>query len=393
MRCTYYLPFEDKQGNALLRANNGQRLNLAGKPPVRRYDIPGTVLGRGLEFGEEKTNLISNSMYNRLSGSDFSWSANASYKLVNGGLFGRNKRCGQVTIASGSGTGATTAGFALRYASWTASTEYTASVYYRILQDGGSTWRGYITGNQGFGTHSLIADGKWHRFVATNTKNTSTGSEGIRIYNYGNTLTSNAVIQFDGYQMELGKPSPFNSNGRTVRNPQYASIPTKGIMPTEDGGTFYMVLRPDWAYNQVFAANPVFLSLWSASDEYWNIGYSHTTDEFRFVTRNSTSWSYIEKAAHSFGVGDRILIIGTWNGTTANLYINGVEAETGALTQYSMRWPSQMILGSDYDFTKQANGVVEEFAIFDEPMTELSISRIYENVTTKGLKLQDVGMI
>jgi len=392
MRCTYYLPFEDKEGNALYRAHNGQRLNMVGNPVMRRQNIVGSALGRGLEFGESSTNLISNSMYDSVAIGDFSWLANTTYRSIPGGIFGRN--CVRCDIPSGAAPGVSTTGFALKYASWLANTQHSASLYYKIVSDGGSVWRGYVTGNQGFGTQVLIADGKWHRFVSTNVKNGTTGSEGIRIYNYGNTLTSDATILFDGYQQEVGiHPTPFNSNGKTTRSSQFLRIPTKGVIPSKSGGSFYIVFKPDWASNMTWASNPTFMSIWSASDEYWNLGYSHTTDKFRFVTRNSTSWSYVESPVVSFSRGDPIMLVGVWNGSKADLYANGVASGTGELTQYSMSWPKEIILGANYDYGNQPNGVFEEFAIFNEPMTSIMVDRIYNNVVLKGLKLQDAGMI
>jgi len=213
-------------------------------------------------------------------------------------------------------------------------------------------------------------------------------------------LDADADILFTGFQTEAkANATPFHtldsynlSGDQIARSTQYLKIPTAGNFPGMDEGTILISFRSDWA--STTGLNPYLWNmLTSAGTDEWYLRYLQASDKFTFYMTDGTGTTILSDA-QSFAVGDKFLLICTWNGSVGELYVNGVAAPAQTKTQRSITLRESYIIGADQiAFADNLNGVIDEFAIFDQAITQRMVDHIYNNLFSRGKTMLGAGFL
>jgi len=101
---------------------------------------------------------------------------------------------------------------------------------------------------------------------------------------------------------------------------------------------------------------------------------------FLQISGDSTIQMYINgvMVQKYFSLNQWYYVVGTYNGTTASLYVNGVLAS--AASESPPTWPSQsMYIGDRYDHTRQFLGLIDEVRVSSIALSSAWISTEYAN--------------
>jgi len=380
MRCLYYNNFQ-LQGLPSLRSLDAQPALPVGNPQFRSGQYWNRSKGHGIEIAEGTTNFVVDGNFNKLD--NWADKGTPTTKELTGlrSVFG-SLCCHIVADANDEGI--------QQSKNLSGSTQYTVSAY--VYANSGNMDIGYWDGTTMHAIRLEAADPhkKWVRLTKTFTTAASVSG------GYFTAMIADGgggELWVDGFQCEQkGYATPFDSvnvDGATARSAQYLKIPTAGNFPGMDGGSILISLRPDWGND--YSQNPLLWSQYVDGSNEWHLIYLESSDKFRFHMTDGTSTNILS-GAQSFARGDKILVVITWDGNNGELYVNGVVAGAQTKTQRIIKLREAFIVGANQNgFTGQINGVIDEFAIFNQAMTQRMVNHIYNNLFSKGKTLLGAG--
>jgi hypothetical protein len=271
-------------------------------------------------------------------------------------------------------TGAGT--FFRAYTGMSVSTAYTFSAYLKGTGSVTMTWRDGTTG----GNNSLVCNltSSWQRFEITRTTGAATLSMAIVFHS--------ASGNFDawGGQMELGAYATSyipTSSASVTRNADVISrgnIFTNGLI-TASGGTWFV----DFRNNRVLTRDSTGLNIYLATNTSVSDGFFFATNPFGSrlrIVRNPGFNVLFDTTT------DTAKIAIKWNGTTADIFVNGVKVVSNhAYTQTLFQ-----ALGGD------GGGVpkyINSMALFPTPLTDGECSMLTSGIYTPALAYAQLGLV
>lgn len=331
--------------------------------------------GKAVQLAEATTNLIANPSFELAT--SVSNSANATVALSTDSYIGAQSM--QITYPSGAGVGNTVTYCQLQYHSCTSGTTYTMQVCYKIVATGGSSFSAYVTGSQGqSGIAALTADGQWHTYTHTYTP-TVNGILGLRIYNAGVTLASNATVLVDAYQVEqkayatpyvdgsLGQGHSWSGTAHastSSRTNATITYPANNVVSASAGTIMF------WAKPSCLHAGD------AASSPYW-IYHTQAGSNRIYVRQYNSSWAIALGNGASASGGTPTVDVWThlcvtWNNGEGRLFVDGQQVGTVAL------YTSLSELGT-LAVGYSSNGLIDDLILLDYAADPKLIRSIYES--------------
>ncbi len=382
MSALTYINFTNpKTGQSLIKARDGQGLNLVGAPVFRAGEFWNKSGLQGLEIAEAVTNLIP---------ADVDPTCKSTAGLATGGANTLAVSSLQALFEGASilstyqdNTTLLTDTMTLP----TTSVTYSISMYIWVPQD----WDGgnlecspdettFTSGSKSVVDSWLSASSPretWFRLTATLTVATDVIGTALRLL-ASSAPTAGRFVYIDGLQIEQRVyTTPFHPSNVNARLDQEVRIPVAGNFPGIEKGSIIISFRPDWAYDVGWTGNKrLFAVQGSEPSDAWNILYLTASDEFWFYTLDTVGNAVSAKAT-THSRGDKIQIVAVWDATNIQIFVNGSAGNLAAKT----RLPStlnRIYLGNDGG-TAYSNLIVDELAILDVTCNIRLATKLYNN--------------
>jgi hypothetical protein len=310
-----------------------------------------------------------------------------------------------LTFASGSGSGISTTYWKANAETMPYADTYSLTLYYKIVNDGGGTWKFKANGYHGGSTLTLIADGCWHRATSQVTTGGASRPEWHCIWNDSGTLSSDAVIRIDGLQTERREsPTSFcygdlawcswsgtaHSSTSTRLATQVRANDAAGLISTNDTFTVSVWFQALYDYDDTLPSSygRVFEAYYD-SDNAIKILIDRSSNKVRAEVESGGSTAFVTpSSALQYSRGDWILVTLTvdFSSDDYNLYLNGesVASDSSSLSAPTL---NQLNLGSSYSGGSIGAASYGELAIFDSILTPEEISALYQ----RNAPLVDTG--
>jgi hypothetical protein len=226
----------------------------------------------------------------------------------------------------------------------------------------------------------------WTRFETT--ASVTLGLSSFQIGNRGTITTGNSVsVDLWGAQLEAGAyatsyiPTVAASVTRNADVISRGNIFTNGLI-TASGGTWFVDLRNNLSRVRDNGSNGLFLSSTSTGSGGDTLGFQSTGGAVRMSVFRRISGTF---ASLFTLTTDNAKVAIKWNGTTADVFVNGVKVVTAtSFTATNLDFLS----GLAADVPKNINSM----ALFPTPLTDGEMSMLTSGVYTPALAYAQLGL-
>lgn len=174
------------------------------------------------------------------------------------------------------------------------------------------------------------------------------------------------------------------------RDAQHIEIPVAGNFPGYSGGSAIFFVRPHWAYNA--GSGLGWPRLFSVDDpdgtRVFNGAFSYSSDEF-YLWGDGVSAGVV--STHS--TDERVAIVYTWDESEMRTSLNGSAFDSISWTPPALG--SRVWIGDDMSApgVRCFNGIFEEVAFLDTPITSRMVSHLYNDIFIPGKQLNNAGFL
>lgn len=390
IRMTYYNRFV---GESSYRNIDGSMPRIVGNPQISK--------GRGLQMSQGITNEVASPLDPR-----GYWGSRGGAEFVPYRNLPGDKTMlppGAIGYKMGVNSSASTwSGNAYSYSnvgskSITSGELFAVSVWCYLSPDFNGQWARISCEGSASGTsyYNLSNKGTWQRLRMTVTAS-GTGSVATYLYwtrSGGTTfaaagLTGHIIYAAPMFHRLDHHYVPFSEG--TIQN-QRIEIPVAGNFPGYDGGSAIFFVRPVWAYNAGTGLG--YPRLFTVDDpagaRVLAAGFSTGSDSF--YIQPLTGGAAVTPSTHL--ADERIMVAYAWDRDTLKVSLNG-----GAFVSTSWTPPalgSRVWIGDDMGNpgVRSFNGLFEEVAFLDKPITSRMVSSLYNNIFIPGKNLNNVGYL
>ena len=150
----------------------------------------------------------------------------------------------------------------------------------------------------------------------------------------------------------------------------YITYPLGGVRTlSQESGTIEMNFIPGFAAS---ANSAVLWTMYVSATEYWRIYYDHTANRFKFQMVDGGTTQTVDSGVAHAGISTQHYIVVKWETSSASISVNGSAFVNG--TQEKISYPSTMRLGSFGDDTLPADGVIDEFIIWNRAVNQAYVN-------------------
>jgi hypothetical protein len=168
----------------------------------------------------------------------------------------------------------------------------------------------------------------------------------------------------------------FDATANTVVSVPYAS----GMNPS-NAFTVEAWLNPNVALDPGVLTSPLSSGQFGDPRAGWLLYQSDTGWNLRFYNRNGLTTSLSITAGPAPQPGVWYHLVAVYNGTTAKIYVNGVESASGTPTGYVPGAGGKLFIGGRADSSFWWNGAADEVAIYPTALPPSTIDAHYRNGT------------
>jgi len=161
-----------------------------------------------------------------------------------------------------------------------------------------------------------------------------------------------------------------------------------GVPGTFDGSSYSAISVAGWVKmnNEPNVVPKIISKYWDGSQRGWSLQWNTPGSQFNFIVNNETSNAATAASYPMAFDTDWHFVVGTWDGSTIRIYVDGVNGTNTPLSGTSLATNSApLYIGSDYYANNPAafpfNGTVDGVQIYNHSLSEEQILALYNERT------------
>jgi len=168
--------------------------------------------------------------------------------------------------------------------------------------------------------------------------------------------------------------TPWGSTGLDLEgNNDYVTIPHSQAISSAGQITVTAWVNPD-----VLTRGDI-VSQWESGEQHFNLLGGLTSGKFQFCASiTGSSGTCTDTGASTFAAGQWYFVVGTYDGTNRNLYVNGMLENDKALASMYMGSTNSIYIGVSENFSSDFNGKIAEVRIYNIALTADEIKELYQ---------------
>ena len=229
----------------------------------------------------------------------------------------------------------------------------------------GGSWGSLITGDE----DSAIPDGGVSRWEfeqdVTDSWGANDGSPTAISYSTNSAVGSHAA-SFDGSSSLISVP-----HGSSIQFSSAFSVSlwTNAASFPSSGGT-QMIVKKDPAGND-YQAN-------------YKMSYNEGNDVFKWAIGNSAGDGYNAVSYSAPSTNTYYHIVGTWDGSTVEMFVDGQSAGTTAFSGTPYSTTGDLYFGYDPSFGSYYDGLVDDPRIYDKGLSQTEVQNLMNTGSISG---------